>query len=270
MPPLRARERAQLPDSAFAYVDSNGRRRLPIHDASHVRNALARFSQVAFEDDAARDRARSRLLRAAKKHGIMPIGFISAQLQPQRKLPRGQVTFLLADIEGSTELLRQLGDEYASVLSDVRRRVGAAVREAGGHQVSARGDDIFAVFTEAPAALRAALAVQSAMRAGPWARGSDVRLRTGLHRGRPELTDTGYVGLSVHAAARICFAAHGGQILLSAAVRAALQPLPEEVSLTGLGAWRFRGLPEPIELFQAEAPGLPVDFPVLRSALPAE
>ena len=268
MPPLRARERAQLPDSAFAYVDSNGRRRLPIHDASHVRNALARFGQVAFEDDAARDRARSRLLRAAKKHGIMPIGFISAQLQPQRKLPRGQVTFLLADIEGSTELLRQLGDEYASVLSDVRRRVGVAVREAGGHQVSARGDDIFAVFTEAPAALRAALAVQRAMRAGPWARGSDVRLRIGLHRGRPELTDTGYVGLSVHAAARICFAAHGGQILLSAAVRAALQPLPEEVNLTGLGAWRFRGLPEPIELFQAEAPGLPVDFPVLRSALP--
>jgi class 3 adenylate cyclase len=78
------------------------------------------------------------------------------------------------------------------------------------------------------------------------------------------------VGLSVHAAARICFAAHGGQILLSAAVRAALQPLPEEVSLRGLGAWRYRGLPEPIELFQAEAPELPVDFPVLRSALPAE
>ena len=270
MPPLRARERAQLPDSAFAYIDSTGRRRLPIHDASHVRNALARFNQVAFEDDAARDRARSRLLRAAKKHGIMPIGFISSQLQPQRKLPTGQVTFLLADIEGSTELLRQLGDEYAAVLADVRRRVGAAVREAGGHQVSARGDDIFAVFAEAPASLRAALAVQRAMRAGPWARGSDVRLRTGLHRGRPELTDTGYVGLSVHAAARICFAAHGGQILLSAGVRAALEALPEEVHLRGLGAWRFRGLPEPIELFQAEAPGLPVDFPVLRSALPAE
>ena len=89
MPPLSAKERAQLPDSAFAYVDSRGRRRLPIHDAAHVRNALARFGQVAFEDDDARDRARSRLLRAAKKHGIMPIGFISSQLQPQRKLPTG-------------------------------------------------------------------------------------------------------------------------------------------------------------------------------------
>ena len=114
MPPLSAKERAQLPDSAFAYIDSRGRRRLPIHDAAHVRNALARFSQVAFEDEGARDRARSRLLRAAKKHGIMPIGFVSAQLQPQRKLPKGHVTFLLTDIEGSTELLGRLDDRYAA------------------------------------------------------------------------------------------------------------------------------------------------------------
>ena len=108
MPPLRAKERAQLPDSAFAYIDSRGARRLPIHDAAHVRNALARFGQVAFEDEGARDRARSRLLRAAQRHGIMPIGFISAQLQPNRKLPTGHVTFLLTDIEGSTELLARL------------------------------------------------------------------------------------------------------------------------------------------------------------------
>src|SRR4051812_6395360 len=112
MPSLDAKERAQLPDSAFAYVDSRGRRRLPIHDAAHVRNALARFSQVAFEDEAARDRARTRLLRAAQKHGIMPIGFVNAQLQPQRKLPTGHVTFLVTDIEGSTELLRGLRDQY--------------------------------------------------------------------------------------------------------------------------------------------------------------
>src|SRR5438093_7359100 len=108
MPRLSAKERARLPDSAFAYIDSRGRRRLPIHDASHVRNALARFSQVAFEDEDARDQARTRLLRAAKRHGIMPIGFISAQLRPQRRLPSGHLTFLLTDIEGSTELLARL------------------------------------------------------------------------------------------------------------------------------------------------------------------
>src|SRR3954462_539420 len=121
MATLTAKQRAALPDRAFAYVDAQGNRRLPIHDAAHVRNALARFGQVAFEDDAARDRARVRLLNAAKKHGIMPIGFVSAQLQPERKLPTGEVTFLLADIEGSTALLRRLEDRYASLLADVRR-----------------------------------------------------------------------------------------------------------------------------------------------------
>src|SRR6476659_7798734 len=146
MPPLGAKERAKLPDSAFAYIDSTGRRRLPINDASHVRNALARFGQVHFEDEAARDRARSRLLRAAKKHGIMPIGFISAQLQPKLKLPTGQVTFLLTDIQDSTGLLTRLGDGYAAVLADIRRLVRDAVRHAGGHVVDARGDDVFAVF----------------------------------------------------------------------------------------------------------------------------
>jgi class 3 adenylate cyclase len=267
MPPLRAKERAQLPDSAFAYIDSQGRRRLPIHDASHVRNALARFSQVAFEDDAARDRARSRLLRAAKKHGIMPIGFISAQLQPQRKLPKGHVTFLLTDIEGSTELLARLGDRYATLLADIRRLVRDAVRSAGGHVVSARGDDTFAVFERAPASLEAALAIQRAMRDAAWPDGNDVRLRIGLHRGRPALTDTGYVGLSVHAAARICFAGHGGQIVMSSAVRAAVaESLADGIGLSSLGAWRFRGLPEPMDLYQVDAPDLIADFPPPRAA----
>src|SRR5918999_1051413 len=241
MPPmakLGAKERAQLPDSAFAYIDSQGKRRLPIHDAAHVRNALARFSQVHFEDEAARDRARSRLLRAAKKHGIMPIGFISSQLEPQRKLPKGHITFLLTDIEGSTELLARL-------------------------------DDQFAVFERARDAVEAALAIQRAMQDGGWPGGiDDVRLRIGLHRGRPTLTDTGYVGISVHAAARICFAAHGGQIVLSGAVRSAvLDELPDEVGLRELGGWRFRGLPEPVTVYQVQADGLLDDFPPLRSAV---
>jgi class 3 adenylate cyclase len=267
---LGAKERRQLPDSAFAYIDSGGHRRLPIHDAAHVRNALSRFSQVAFEDDAARDRARSRLLRAAKKHGIMPIGFISAQLEPQRRLPSGQVTFLLTDIERSTELLGRLEDRYAALLADVRRLVRAAVRQAGGTEVSARGDDVFAVFERAPEAVEGALAIQRAMDAGAWPEQLDVRLRIGLHRGRPALTDTGYVGLSVHAAARICFSAHGGQIVMSSAVEAAVaDALADGVSLKSLGAWRFRGLPEPVALFQVEAADRIADFPPPRSAVPA-
>jgi class 3 adenylate cyclase len=271
MAPLTARERAELPDSAFAYIDSQGHRRLPIHDAAHVRNALARFNQVAFEDDDARDRARERLLRAAKKHRIMPIGFMTAQLRSQRRrLPEGHVTFLLTDLEGSTELVSSLDDGYGPLLADVRRLVRTAVRSAGGREVSATGDELFAAFDEAPAALDAALAIQRAANARAWPAGTDVRLRIGLHRGRPTLTDTGYVGISVHAVARICFAAHGSQIVMSAAVRAALpESLADGVRLRGLGAWRFRGLPELVELFQVDAADLVAQFPPLRAAVRA-
>jgi hypothetical protein len=83
---LTARERMNLPERAFAYVDADGRRRLPIHDEAHVRNALARFDRVAFEDDAARDRARRRLLLAAKRFGIVPIGFMDGQVRSERRV----------------------------------------------------------------------------------------------------------------------------------------------------------------------------------------
>src|SRR5438270_14010819 len=84
MPQLDGKARAQLPDSAFAHIDAQGRRRLPINDEAHVRNALSRFNQTTFEDEAARDRARTRLLRAAKKYGIVPVGFMTGQLRSQR------------------------------------------------------------------------------------------------------------------------------------------------------------------------------------------
>src|SRR2546427_3988634 len=85
MPRLKPKKRARLPDRAFAYVDSRGRRRLPVHDKAHVRNALARFNEVAFENDAARERARNRLLNAAKKYRIVPVGFITGLLQSERR-----------------------------------------------------------------------------------------------------------------------------------------------------------------------------------------
>jgi len=266
VPPLSAKERASLPDSAFAYIDSTGRRRLPINDAAHVRNALARFNQVHFEDEATRDRARIRLLRAAQKHGVVPIGFISAQLQPQRKFPKGHVTFLLTDVEGSTDLLARLDDGYPKLMSAVRRTMRGAVRQAGGREVDARADELFAVFERAPDALAAALAIQRAMRAGPWPDGADVRVRIGVHSGRPTLTETGYIGLAVHTAARICFASHGGQIVVSSPVHAAVEDaLDDGVTLKCLGAWRFQGIREPEKLYQVMAGDLPADFPPLRA-----
>jgi class 3 adenylate cyclase len=268
MAKLTAKERAALPDRAFAYIDSKGVRRLPINDASHVRNALARFGQVEFEDDEARERARTRLLRAAQKHGIMPIGFVNGQIRNRRKLPSGDVTFLLADIERSTDLLARLEDAYGPVLEQVRRLVREAVRAAGGHEVDARGDEFFAVFESASSAVEAAVAVQRAMLAATWPDDDGVRVRIGLHRGRPSLTSTGYVGLAVPAA-RICFSGHGGQIVLSRSVHGAVaEELAEGLTLRDLGSFRFQGLREPVELYCVIAEDLPSEFPALRAATP--
>lgn len=266
MPSLGARERAGLPDSAFVYIDSQGRRMLPIHDEAHVRNALARFSRVSFEDDGERDRARMRLLKAAAKHGIMPLGFVGTQLRPEQKLPRGQVTFALTDIEGSTELLHRLGDGYGPVLNQLRRLLRAAVQQAGGREVDARGDELFAAFGSASAGLGAALSIQRAVRGHAWPAGIELRVRIGIHTGRPTLTETGYIGLAVHTVARVCTSAHGGQIVISSAARDALGgQIPDGIALKGLGVWRLHGLRDPVELLQVRAADLLDDFPPPRA-----
>ncbi len=277
---LDAKARARLPNSAFAYVDSHGRRRLPINDEAHVRNALSRFNQTVFEDEAARDRARKRLLNAAKRYGIVPVGFITGQLQnvrirgelearvsEVRTLPTGFVTFLLADIEDSTGLVRQLGDRYSGLLADVRKMLGSAIRKSGGRHVDARADELFAVFKQSTAALDAAILIQRRALVAAWPGDMQVRVRIGLHTGRPTLTDTGYVGIAVHMAARVCFAAHGGQVVLSRATRDAIEGYQAAgITFRDLGLHQLQGMPAPEALFQAEVADLPSDFPAPRTA----
>jgi class 3 adenylate cyclase len=277
---LKPKKRARLPDRAFAYIDARGRRRLPIHDKAHVKNALARFNQVDFEDNAAREGARKRLLNAAKKYRIVPVGFITGQLQSERRyaaaqikatataaaaLPTGFVTLLMSDIEGSTLLLRRLGDGYGALLNDVRGLLRAAVSRAHGREIDARADEFFAVFERASDAVESAVAIQRELGERTWMDDVDVQVRLGVHSGRPTLTDVGYIGLAVHTTARVCGAAHGGQIVLSAAARAAIGTAPPPgLRFRNLGRHRLAGLPEPEPLLQVQARGLRVIFPPPR------
>lgn len=272
MPTLGSSQRARLPDSAFAYVDRQGRRRLPINDEEHVRAALGRFNQVDFEDDPARERARKRLLVAAKKYGIVPIGFITGQLRaasggPSARLPTGIVTFLFTDIEASTGLIEQLGEGYAGVLSDVRALQRRIVRGKGGQVVDARGDEVFAVFKRAAGAVGAASAIHSTLGDRMWAGTIAVRVRAGIHSGRPTLTDGGYVGMAVHTASRVCSAAHGGQTLVT---EEALESMTDAeragFDLAQLGTFRLRGIARPQTLFQSHSPDGPASFPAPRDA----
>ena len=276
MPPLTASARSRLPDSAFAYIDSQGVRRLPIHDAVHVRNALARFEQVAFEDERARTRARDRVLRAAKRHGIVPLGFFDGQLRKERETklrasdmrrwPRGTVTLLLTDIEGSTGLLERLGDAYAALLREVRSVIRDSVRRSGGHEVDARADEFFAAFHDPAAALAAAVEIQRGLLSRRWPRDERVCVRIGVHTGRPTLSEAGYVGLAVHTAARICSAGHGGQILASSFTVAAMDAASDGLRFRSLGKYELPSLKDPLALFQVEARSLRSRFPALRTA----
>lgn len=270
--------RAELRNSAFAYVDSRGRRRLPIHDAAHVRNALARFSQVKFDDAASREQARKRLLSAAKKYGIVPLGFIDGQLQSERELgalrapaavqlPTGFVTMLMTDVEGSTALVRLLGERYRELINGVRVILTDATEQRGGQVVEARADDFFAVFESASSALEAAVAIQRALHGRMWFDDIVCRVRMGIHSGFPTVNEANYIGLAVHTTARICAAAHGGQILVSDATRkAAGGARPEGVRFRNLGEHALRGLPAPVALFQMGAPGLDSKFPPARTS----
>jgi class 3 adenylate cyclase len=172
----------------------------------------------------------------------------------------------MSDIEDSTALLRRLGDRYGDVLHDVRAILRRAVSQARGREIDARADECFAVFEQTAAALQAAVAVQRALRSRTWPERLAVRVRIGIHSGHPTLTDAGYIGLAVHTAARVCSAAHGGQILASAETRAAVGDRPPAgIRFDDVGRHRLPGLLEPQRLFQVQARGLPATFPLPRT-----
>jgi predicted ATPase/class 3 adenylate cyclase/DNA-binding XRE family transcriptional regulator len=190
-------------------------------------------------------------------------------------LPTGTVTFLFTDIEGSTRLLQQLGSErYAALQAEHHRLVRAACAAHGGHDVDIRGDGFFVAFPTAPGAVAAAGQAQRALAAQPWPDGAPIQVRMGLHTGTPLVTPggssgdgaEGYVGLDVVRAARIAAAGHGGQVLLSAATRVLTEgALPDGITLRDLGEHRLKDLQQLERITQLVLPGLPADFPPLKS-----
>ena len=170
-------------------------------------------------------------------------------------LPSGTVTFLFTDIEGSTALLRQLGDRYADVLGRERSILRETLTDAGGREIDTQGDAFFFSFTRARDAVAGAVAAQRALAEHAWPGGVDVKVRMGLHTGEPSVGDEGYVGLDVVRAARICSAGHGGQILLSDTTRALLGgALPDGVVLHDLGTQTLKDVGEE-RLYQLSVDG---------------
>jgi predicted ATPase/class 3 adenylate cyclase len=167
--------------------------------------------------------------------------------------PQGTVALLFTDIEGSTRLARAVGSKWAGVLADHHELVGGAISAEGGFIDGTEGDAFFATFQDAAAAARAAVAALRALRTHDWPDAvGELKVRMGLHVGHVERRATGYVGLEVHRAARVAGAAHGGQLLLTAAARGLVR---EALVVEPLGMHRLKDFPRPEELFCAVVDG---------------
>ena len=178
----------------------------------------------------------------------------------------GTVTFLFTDIEGSTELLKHLGDRYADALADHRRLLREAFAERGGQEIDTQGDAFFYAFERARDAVAAAVAAQRALAAHRWPEGKELRVRMSVHTGEPVVGEEGYVGLDVHRAARICAAGHGGQVLLSETTAALVSgAMPDGVRQVELGSVTLKDLDGPERVAQLVIDDLPASFPPLRT-----
>ncbi len=176
-------------------------------------------------------------------------------------------TFLFTDIEGSTALLRRLGDDaYAALLAEHHRVIRAALAAHEGHEYDTQGDSFFITFNSTSSCVAAAIDAQRLLSEHAWPNDEKVLVRMGIHTGEATERETGLVGYEVHRAARLAAVAHGGQILLSGAAAVLVEDaLPREIALRNLGSHRLKDLGRPETIFQLVVPGLPDEFPGLRS-----
>lgn len=180
-----------------------------------------------------------------------------------RALPTGTVTFLFADVEGSTALQQDSGVDYAAAIGQLRRLLREVVAASGGAETDAVGDEYVAAFSDPQAAVDAAFAAQRGMRDAEWPNGASVRVRIGLHTGNPSLGSEGYTGVDVVRASRIANAGHGCQIVSSRETIDAIDGVPNR----HLGEHRLEGLRQPESIYQLLAEDLPRDFPPLRNTI---
>ena len=172
-------------------------------------------------------------------------------------LPSGTVTFAFTDIEGSTALLKRLGERYGEMLAEHRRIMRDTFESANGIEIDTHGDAFFFAFPSARDAVGAAVAAQRAHASHDWPDGSTVRVRMGLHTGEPALGDEGYLGLDVVRAARICTAARGGTVLLSESTRALLgSHMPAGVAVFPRGERHLKDIDEPERVYELDIEGV--------------
>lgn len=180
------------------------------------------------------------------------------------RAPTGTITMLFTDIEGSTRAARALGDRWAGVLARHHAILRSSIEGAGGYVEGTEGDAFVVAFHDADGAVRAARDAQAALRAEDWPDLiGEVRVRMGVHTAVVDRANGQYVGLEIHRAARVAAAAHGGQVILTAAAVSAAR---EGGAYRDLGTHRLKDFPEPTHLFQLVDEQAPArEFPPPRT-----
>jgi len=180
--------------------------------------------------------------------------------------PPATVTLLFTDIEGSTRMVQESGTLFVQALSEHRELLEAAFSALSGQIVDTQGDSFFVVFRSAGEAVQAAVMAQRSVEGHEWPEGARIRVRMGMHTGEPDASGGGFVGVDVNRASRIASAAHGGQVLMSAATAALVERnLPPETELRDLGDHRLKDLRGAEHIFELHISGMPADFPPIRS-----
>src|SRR5215212_8020055 len=182
-------------------------------------------------------------------------------------LPRGTVTFLFTDIEGSTALWEHDGSAMAAAVERHLALLDAAIASHHGIHFKTVGDAVQAAFPTAPDAVAAALSAQRTLQSEPWPeRIGPVRVRMALHTAAATPQDGDYLAPGLNRLSRLLGAAHGGQVLVSLATQdLARDALPAGSALRDLGEHPLRDLYRPERVFQLLHPDLSADFPPLRT-----
>jgi predicted ATPase/class 3 adenylate cyclase len=173
-----------------------------------------------------------------------------------RELPAGVVSFVFTDIEGSTRLLRELGDRFGELVDLHHALLRAAWAAHDGHELNTEGDAFLIAFADASDAIAAAVDAQRALAAAAWPTAMPVRVRIGIHSGYARPRGETYVALALHQTARVVDAAHGAQVLVTGDTAARATTLPADVRLDRLGRFRVRDFDEPPELFRVSGDGM--------------
>ena len=179
--------------------------------------------------------------------------------------PTGTVTFLFSDIEGSSRLWERFPVDMGPALARHDALLRGQIETSGGFVFKTVGDAFCAAFPNPTTALDAAISAQRSLFAVDWGATGPLRVRMGLHTGPAEFRDGDYFGGTLNRVARICAAGHGGQVLVSETITSMLTDAESDLVLTRLGDFRLRNLHRVETIFQVQIPGLPQNFPPLRS-----